>query len=566
VGNVTSESGYWSPVTLTSTYDQMNRVTALQSTSNPTTTFSYAYGKTGNRLMASDRNGSSNYTYDSIYRMTEEAISRSEAKGTLTYGLDPVGNRQSLASTVTGINQQSASYNVNDQALANTYDANGNTLGANGKSYAYDSFDRMTSFNGGSVTMVYDGDGNRVKKISGGVTTQYLVDELNPTGLPQVMDEVVKSGVAQRTYLYGLRRISQTQVASGTTSYYGYDAHGDVRSLMNNGGVVTDTYDYDAFGSVVGSTGTTPNVYRYQGEALDSETGLYYLRARYYDPTVGRFLNVDPMADQGEHPYEYADADPVDGHDPTGEQDVIETSLLMWLYTAHVPPPRGQITCWDSIIYSGGSAGAVLDAIMGQCKSSPPPRPGPPPKPPTPDKPKCCEKALRDDVTNFLHDQAPKLVGWDPNMVDEFMSDGKGINVDPRLMAAIPALESGNGRKFQGNNPFNLGPGMKFNSPAVAVLAYRAALDMHINAWGQTSVALLYAGNGNVCTSAGCWPPSTVRMRTAYCYGATPEGRAECQAAGETIAGFLSGMPGDQANDLRPGDPNNLTYPCANSK
>jgi len=68
------------------------------------------------------------------------------------------------------------------------------------------------------------------------------------------MDEVVKSGAAQRTYLYGLRRISQTQVASGTTSYYGYDAHGDVRSLMNNGGVVTDTYDYDAFGNLVGST------------------------------------------------------------------------------------------------------------------------------------------------------------------------------------------------------------------------------------------------------------------------------------------------------------------------
>jgi len=82
---------------------------------------------------------------------------------------------------------------------------------------------------------------------------------------------------------------------------------------------------------------------------------------------------------------------------------------------------------------------------------------------------------------------------------------------------------------------------MKFNSPAVAVLAYRAALDMHINAWGNQRGPAL-CGNGNVCTSAGCWPPSTVRMRTAYCYGATPEGRAECQAAGETIAGFLSGM------------------------
>ena len=346
----------------------MHRLTSMQMTSSPIMTFSYAYGKTGNRLMASDRNGSSNYTYDSIYRMTEEAISRSEAKGTLTYGLDPVGNRQSLASTVTGINQQSASYNVNDQVLANTYDANGNTLGANGKSYAYDSMDRMTSFNNGSVKMVYDGDGNRVAKTVGGVTTQYLVDELNPTGLPQVMDEVVKSGAAQRTYLYGLRRISQTQVASGTTSYYGYDAHGDVRSLMNNGGVATDTYDYDAFGNLVGSTGTTPNVYRYQGEALDSETGLYYLRARYYDPTVGRFLNVDPMADQGEHPYEYAAADPVDGHDPTGTQDVIEYSLLMWLYTAHVPPPPNLLSCWGGISFSSSTTAAGLMAELPGCK------------------------------------------------------------------------------------------------------------------------------------------------------------------------------------------------------
>jgi RHS repeat-associated protein len=287
--------------------------------------------------------------------MTEEAISRSEAKGTLTYGLDPVGNRQSLASTVTGMNSQTASYNPNDRVTGNSYDANGNTLGAGGKSYAYDSMDRMTSFNGGSVTMVYDGDGNRVKKVSGGVTTQYLVDDLNPTGLPQVMDEVVKSGVAQRTYLYGLRRISQTQVASGTTSYYGYDAHGDARYLMDSTGAVTDTYDYDAFGNLVGSTGTTPNVYRYQGEALDAETGLYYLRARYYDPTVGRFLNVDPMTDEGEHPYEYADADPVNGHDPTGEQDVIEYSLLMWLYTAHVPPPHGYMSCQGGILFSADS-------------------------------------------------------------------------------------------------------------------------------------------------------------------------------------------------------------------
>jgi len=199
-------------------------------------------------------------------------------------------------------------------------------LGAGGTSYAYDSFDQMTSFNAGAATFVHDGDGNRVAKTSGGVTTQYLVDDANPTGLAQVAEEVVNGAVTRR-YVYGLGRISQTQ-ASGT-SYYGYDAHGDVRTLMNASSTVTDTYDYDAFGNLIASTGTTANVYRYQGEALDTETGLYYLRARHYDPTVGRFVSVDPLADQGEHPYTYSSANPVDGHDPTGLQDVFEYKALL---------------------------------------------------------------------------------------------------------------------------------------------------------------------------------------------------------------------------------------------
>ena len=116
--------------------------------------------------------------------------------------------------------------------------------------------------------MVYDGDGTRVAKTSGGVTTEYLVDDLNPTGLPQVAEEVVGGGVARR-YTYGINRISQTQ--AGVTSLYDYDAHGDVRALMSTAPVApgnfatpTDTYGYDAFGNLIGSTGTTPNVYRYQ--------------------------------------------------------------------------------------------------------------------------------------------------------------------------------------------------------------------------------------------------------------------------------------------------------------
>jgi RHS repeat-associated protein len=239
--------------------------------------------------------------------------------------------------------------------------------------------DRMTSFNGGAVTMVYDGDGNRVAKTAGGVTTEYLIDDSNPTGLPQVAEEVVGGAVARR-YVYGTNRISQTQ--AGTTSLYDYDAHDDVRALMSAtplaaGGypTPTDTYDYDAFGNIVGSTGTTPNVYRYQGEALDAETGLYYLRARYYDPVAGRFLSVDPMTDQGEHPYTYVGADPGNGHDPTGKANAIEYALVLAYFTPalfHVPLIPDRISRMGGIMFSNGTGGSVQDATVRQCKASPP--------------------------------------------------------------------------------------------------------------------------------------------------------------------------------------------------
>jgi RHS repeat-associated protein len=245
--------------------------------------------------------------------------------------------------------------------------------------------------------MVYDGDGNRAAKNG----TQYLVDDANPTGLPQVVEEIA-GGAVQRTYTYGLQRISETQ--AGATTYYGYDGHGDVRFLMDGTGTVTDSYDYDAFGNIVGSTGTTPNVYRYQGEALDSETGLYYLRARYYDPAVGRFLSVDPLTDQGERPYAYAGADPVNGHDPTGQQDMLTVSMLTAaVVLPSVPQILGaaeHIRCIWSITKSRLAAAFGILQTAGACQVGSaggggdgggpgmPPVPGPP-YPSGPNKPQC---------------------------------------------------------------------------------------------------------------------------------------------------------------------------------
>src|SRR3989440_9653348 len=125
----------------------------------------------------------------------------------------------------------------------------------------------------GSTTMVYDGDGNRVSETVGGGTTKYLVETLNPTGLPQVLDETVNSSVT-RTYGYGLQRISENQLngSTWTPSFYGQDGHGNVRFLTNSTGTVTDRYQYDAFRRLIALTRTTPNNFQDSGEQVDAHS------------------------------------------------------------------------------------------------------------------------------------------------------------------------------------------------------------------------------------------------------------------------------------------------------
>jgi RHS repeat-associated protein len=159
-----------------------------------------------------------------------------------------------------------------------------------------------------------------------GLTTRYLVDDLNPTGYSQVVEETA-NGAASREYTYGLQRIDQDQIInnSWTPGFYGYDGFGTVRQLTNLTGAVTDTFEYDAFGNSITHTGSTPNSYLYRGEQYDSDLGLYYLRARYYNPQSGRFLGRDPEDNRAAdpatlHKYIYAEGDPVDIFDPSGRR------------------------------------------------------------------------------------------------------------------------------------------------------------------------------------------------------------------------------------------------------
>jgi len=269
------------------------------------------------------------WNFDGIYRLTEETVAGdAQYNGGVNYGLDPVGNRLSQSSSLHGISSTGFSYNADDQILGETYDSNGNTTATGGKTFTYDSENHLVSMNGGAVTMIYDGDGNRVMKTANGSTTKYLVDDLNPTGYSQVVEETV-NGAAQREYTYGLQRIDEDQIVNSawTPSFYGYDGFGTVRQLTSLTGAVTDTFEYDAFGNEITRTGTTPNNYLYRGEQYDPDLGLYYLRARYYNPLTGRFMSRDPEDGNPKipatlHRYLYTGADPVDGVDPTGRATV----------------------------------------------------------------------------------------------------------------------------------------------------------------------------------------------------------------------------------------------------
>ena len=331
-GNVATAT-YPNGFQTTFTYDQLSRLTGL---STPVSSYTYQLGATGNRLSATEGNGRAlTWNYDGIYRLTNETISNDPSKndGSVSYGLDPVGNRLSAISTLPGINPIAGAYNADDEISSETYDSDGNVVATGGNVMTYDAENHMISQtgNGKVITMVYDAFGNRVSKTVNGVTTKYLVeDDVNPTGLPQVLEEV-QNGAAIRTYTYGLQRISESQFVNGAwaTSFYGYYGGGNVRQLTNSAGAVTDEYEYDAYGNSFTKQGTTPNNYLYRGEQFDADLGLYYLRARYYNPATGRFMSRDPEDGKTKipatlHKYLYASGDPVNAADPAGRESVLE--------------------------------------------------------------------------------------------------------------------------------------------------------------------------------------------------------------------------------------------------
>jgi RHS repeat-associated protein len=131
-------------------------------------------------------------------------------------------------------------------------------------------------------------------------------------GLPLLLQDRVAS------YIYGPGGQILEQVQGTNAYYYHADQLGSVRALTDQSKAVVATYSYDAYGQPTASTGSIANPFRYAGQYRDAESGLYYLRARYYDPTTQQFLTVDPLLAATEQAYAYAAGSPLNTTDPSG--------------------------------------------------------------------------------------------------------------------------------------------------------------------------------------------------------------------------------------------------------
>ena len=202
--------------------------------------------------------------------------------------------------------------------LGSALDANGNTLSdPSGKQYTWDFENRLVQVvnpSVGTTAFRYDPFGKRIQKSGPLGTTNYLYSG------PNLLEEVDQNGNILARYTR-TKRIDEAlaTLRSGTTNYFERDGLGTVTSLSSPTGGIANSYTYDSFGKLTGSTGTFTNPFQYTGREFDSESGLYYYRARYYDPSIGRFIGEDPTGfTDGTNFYDYAANNPIVFIDPMG--------------------------------------------------------------------------------------------------------------------------------------------------------------------------------------------------------------------------------------------------------
>ena len=416
-GNKVSET-LANGVVSTYSYNGCNKVTKLvtKSGNSDISSYEYSYYLDGSdACKVRNENGTietTSYDYDGLKRLTRESISNGKTADTYSYEYDDYGNRSKMVAngseeyetvydyTVNGkytallqketkTVEETSNATISDglaisptdlitstaadaktEETAYSYDANGNqiTKTAEGKTETntYDGLNQLIGFTDGETTASYkyNADGLRTSKTIDGKTINHIWD-----GNKQIVVDMDDSDwYSAEVYVRGTNLLAKFSKQSGNVKtnyqYYTQNAHGDVVNLTDAQGAITKSYKYDAFGVEQNIDDADSNVFRYCGEYYDSESGTIYLRARYYDPTIGRFISRDSVTGENTDPlslnlYTYCHNNPIIGTDPSGH---IPRWLKNTLKVAAGVAVIGGLAVATAV--TGGAAAVVAGAAL----------------------------------------------------------------------------------------------------------------------------------------------------------------------------------------------------------
>jgi RHS repeat-associated protein len=295
---------------------------------------SYSYDSVGNRTLQVDlANNSTLYYYDTLYRLTTEQRIGTNAY-TRVYAYDPAGNRTQMLilsnSTCTAtyilnnLNQITAS-TTNGVETLYSYDANGNLLSEGSTSFVWNEDDQLLTvfLSNDTVNYLYDSLGRRSQRIHGNSTTNYQLE-----GLDTQIE--LDNSTVQRTYTLsgGLTGQIISVRYNNADYFYHYDAIGNVLFITDSTGAIVTAYTQEGFGNVIAGS-VVNNNYHLTTKEQDPDSELYYFSARWYDPSVGRFISKDPIGFYGGiNSYSYVGNNVLNFSDPMGTMGDIACDLV----------------------------------------------------------------------------------------------------------------------------------------------------------------------------------------------------------------------------------------------
>jgi RHS repeat-associated protein len=328
-GNLTTLT-YPGGNTVTYTYDALNRVeTVTIDWLGETATYHY---DEGGRVTGLDQfNGTEvSFGYDDANRLISLENRKSGGAAIATYGfiLDDNGNRtdvdfwEPLLKALSGV---SAGYTYNEKknrllssdGISYTYDDEGQLTSADGTPYTFDAAHRLTAIGGANPCQyLYDGKDNRLQATRNGQITRYIYSASG-----QLIAEADGSNNILRYYIYG-KGLAAMVTAGGEIYCYHFDASANTIALTDSGEEIVNAYAYTPFGQIANESETVEQPFRFAAQfgVLTEPNGLYYMKARYYDSEVGRFISEDPLGFEGGNLnlYVYAANNPIMFMDPLG--------------------------------------------------------------------------------------------------------------------------------------------------------------------------------------------------------------------------------------------------------